>query len=191
VYAIRDEISEERGTLTFRKNISLRNDILEALQTDGSPARQYIKYALLLFILISLFSGFLKLQNTPQPQPGIPLSHRLALPQTGRHIAVLLFHNEKRCEQCINMEKACLEFIHNQSDAELSLHLINMDRMPYQDLITAHDLFTSSIVLYAFENGKSIRSIIVKYAWENHADRTLLLESIENTFIILGGNSDE
>ncbi|MCF6176106.1 MAG: hypothetical protein L3J71_10105 [Victivallaceae bacterium] len=186
LYTFKGELGHDnQGVNCYIPDQAFRKEILGRIEHRSRHLSMFlVKWILLLFVLFSLLFSFIKLyrQEMPLGRTSIELNKLLKL-EHANQFAVLLFHASIRCAQCRNMEKfskLTLEeyFRENEKTNTPVFRLINRNAVEYKNLVEKWDIFTSTIALAEFRNGKLYRHEIVKEAWDTYNAKELFIEML-------------
>ena len=174
IYAFRDEISIPDNEPEFTINQAFRSDIREALKTDEkqAPYVAVIKYVLLAFIVISLFVAFVNTNSNPEHQPQ-SLYQSLDKPEN-EQILLVLFHQQKRCELCLNMENFSKSLIRAEFP-EIKFRMINLDDPRNAAFV---DEYLVSLHIMTFKDKQLDKKVILEEPYKFYRDEEAFTKAL-------------
>ncbi len=187
LYSFRDEMRMTETSLTGDIDNSFRQNIRsKLLKSTSLKFRQLAKWVLLLFIGFSIVLAVRKCDNLQSATAVVPLSEQLN-PQMKNQVQVVLFHNEKRCYQCLQMEEKTMELLHENFNKELinesvTFKTVIIDDLENINIVNRFGIFGPTIVLLEFnreslEIGKVLYEATTLYrdekAFKSHLEAEL------------------
>ncbi|MCJ8332620.1 MAG: hypothetical protein MJH11_21880, partial [Lentisphaeria bacterium] len=179
-----DELTDKGGALKFQTNTKFRSDMQTRLLKDSEPniLKNAVRWILLIFLLLALIQAFTKFNHVPAADSR-PLYESLALTKPDQ-LVILLFHYEKRCEQCLNMEAFSKAYI--KQHPEVELRLVNIAKTKQQSLVSHFNIVTSSIVIMRFRDKKPLHSSFVKELLDSYKDKERFIKELSLAIDSLG-----
>jgi hypothetical protein len=170
IYAFRNELSSKDGNLHFNRDQEFREELRNRLEkTKTGLIKVIIRWALLIFVALTLLLAILRITDTSPPLPNNDLFTRLEV--TGPNSTVLvLFHYSKRCEQCLAMEKYSWEVLRDDfpilmKNEQLLFRQVIMDLPQNRDLIESFGLVTSTLAIISFQGMEEDSIRVLDRSW--------------------------
>ncbi len=163
IYSFRDELTFSDSGIESVINSALRRQVRDHLyHTSSLHWKTITRRILLVFVAISLLLAIKKCHETRTGNADDQHVVALLNPQKKDVVQLILFHNEKRCFQCLEMERLALEAIREShgellDSGQLVFSTITMDDPRFSTLAGRYGLFASSLVLVRFEGATIIR----------------------------------
>ncbi|NRA36633.1 MAG: hypothetical protein HRU15_00695 [Planctomycetes bacterium] len=169
IFTFKQEIDRESESFSSTVNESLRATVAQYIPGQTFNRWQSMfRAALLIFVLCSLIVTVLRIQRDYRYAGDIVVSKQLVsaldIPQKNC-VIISLFHKEKRCEFCLDMEQHAREYIQNSDASSLYFRQVTMDMPTHQGIAEHLDLFTSSIVLFTLVDGQITSSDLIEELW--------------------------
>jgi len=175
IYAFRGELKLRDGAPEMVMNRDIRERVRKQLGSIKSSRWQVVsRWVLILFVLTTLVLGLFPVLSDRSYNANTTLFEALE-PQKSDGLLILLFHNEKRCVQCLNMESYIRSFVGSDfmkgHREDIEFRLINMNNREYYHLIERFRIFTSTPVIIQFKGGKEEKITVLSQAWKLYNDR--------------------
>ncbi len=160
IYAFRGEIEQKDGRPTFSFNDELRKQVQSHLESSKKGKitllKNVLRVALLLFVGAAL--AYPLWQKPKSPGDAAVRSAQIQAPMKNG-VGIYFFHMSVRCNPCLNMEAFTQRtlgdhFSEQMKDNTLQYKKVNIDDPRYRHLIDRYSIFTSTIVLVRFREGK-------------------------------------
>jgi hypothetical protein len=185
IFAVAGEITVIDGRPVFTIDAGRRAMIAARLRNPAGPgpARDLIRWLLLIFVIAALVAGTVKLLRSPHRGP--PIGEVLGV-AAGETVDVLvLFHQSRRCDLCRALEagaRAALRGeVASQVDAgRLRLELIATDAPGREHLQYTAAGFTTGLVLFRFTAGAASGEFRLDATLTHAHDPDALRRSIED-----------
>ena len=184
VYAFKDELTVSPDGFTGQINEAFRSRVRKALsRSPHSVLKKMLKGVLLVFVIISLGLAVRKCQSMEHGGQGKAAYEQLLLTPEDRYV-VVLFHNQKRCYQCLQMEKLTQDLLTGASWNELGDHkpafkTIVIDNPENEVLISRFGIFAPTLVLMEFNQGELVNSKKILNVTGLYRDEELFKEGME------------
>lgn len=187
VYAFKDEISVTDQVLSSTVNIHFREQVRVHLKKSTQSNRKMIlKWVLLAFITLSLVLATRKCYKAQLgPSENISLQKQLN-PLNKNQIQLILFHNKKRCFQCLQIEKytreVLNEFFYNELTNEgIQFKTLTIDDADNISIIDHFGIFAATLVLMDLNkneraSSKVLMEVTALYRDENAFKAKLKIE---------------
>jgi len=175
LYAFRNEISIEGGDIQFSQNPELRQEVLSRLKkTHRSIHKILIRWMLLTFVAITILLALNRISGSSSSLKDHGMFTQLELSRPNS-TAVVLFHYNQRCDQCLAMEKYTREvlsdkFARMQQSKQIQFRRVIMDLPGNRNLIERLGLVTSSLVIIHFEGMEEESIRVLDRSWELYND---------------------
>jgi hypothetical protein len=109
----------------------------------------------------------------------IPISHFASAAETNKAagtVAVYYFHGNFRCYNCMTIEQYSREAIEKYfpeqlKTGRLTFSVINIDMPENEHFVKDYQLYTRSLIVAEFKNGKQIKWTNLEKVWNNIKDR--------------------
>ncbi len=195
-YGFNGEFDQVDGQLQMTYNHTLRKQVLNIIENHPSTIKQgVVKWSLLFFVLITAALAVARLIVAP-PEQETPSLYALLNPEMKDGIMIVLFHNEKRCVQCLNMERFITDFVNKNSTnvatgQVITFKLINMNEKRYAGLVNQFGIFTSTPVLIDFRQGRVSNTQVLHDAWKLHLSPDAFKDMLENEMAAFTSDNHE
>lgn len=118
--------------------------------------RVLIKWILLIFVIMSSFLAVRQCYHH-QHAPTEQITYDQLYPLVKGQTQVVLFHNKKRCHQCLQMEQFVKEVLNDKfsdevTSGDLALKLLTIDDPENRALVEQFGIFAATLVLMEFED---------------------------------------
>lgn len=166
IYAFKDEISFHENILTSKINPDFRKQVYKHLhKSTHSKWKVILKWALLAFITASLIVAMKKCDNLQHTSAEISMYEKLN-PLNKKQIQLILFHNKKRCFQCLQIEEHTLgvlnEVFHNElSDEVIQFKTMTIDNPENISIVDHFGIFAATLVLMNFNESELVKSEVL------------------------------
>jgi hypothetical protein len=119
-----------------------------------------LKWSLIAFVIFSILLGirrcYYQQYNTTDE-----ISYNQLQPLVDGQIQLVLFHNQKRCHQCLQMQQFAEEVLKEQffdatDSGSLVFNTLTIDEPENQPLIQQFGIFAATLVLMEFEGDKLV-----------------------------------
>lgn len=175
------------------KDPSLRSAIVKRIQGDAPALTMALRWALLLFVLVSLVLGLQRLAGDLEPAQDVAVNelllNSLEVPQ-GDNVIIALFREQKRCDFCLKMEAYAQKTlsVYFEDDKNVIFRNVNIELPSNKSLSEKLDLFTSTVVLFEIRDGNIFSSHIVEEAWSLINDEDQFAFELRNQIERIRGN---
>lgn len=164
-YALKGELTVTDTGLESECDDQQRATIHRHLTRTTSTAKKIIKWALLVFVLISIMMAANKWLTFKKNTSG-EISYERIRPLINGQLNLVLFHNAKRCFQCSQIERLTLEVIeknfdHKVLEQRLVFKATEIDDPLNQALVSHLGIFSASLVLMEFEDGTMTNAYVL------------------------------
>ncbi len=110
--------------------------------------------------------------------------HVETMKQKKSYISVIYFHGDFRCSSCIKIEQYSREaiekfFTSEIKSGELRSSVLNMDKPENKHFIKDYQLYTRSLVVAMFKNGKQVRWKNLGKVWQYLDDRDAFYDYVQ------------
>lgn len=169
MYAFKDEISIEENVLSSSIQQKFRGKVRVHLKKSTLSRWQVIvKWLLLVFIMISLIFAARKWYKMQHNSTDGSLYEQLN-PEKKNQSQVILFHNRKRCFQCLQMETFTRELLAETYSDELSnkcleIRTIIIDDPDNLKLVKQFGIYAATVVLIKFDQEKIVKVNVLNEA---------------------------
>lgn len=159
VYSFRDELTITDVGIESKIDSALRQQVSDHLGSRTTLTWKTIaRWVLLVFVVISLLLAAKKCRETRFDTAGDQEVLSLLNPQKTDVVQLILFHNEKRCFQCLEMERLASEVVnesfgHISKNGKLVFTTIAMDNPQFSSLNGRYGLFSTTLVLVRYDSG--------------------------------------
>lgn len=183
MFAFKDELSLEEKYLSSRIDDDFRNLVLKHINKQPRGIwKNVMKWTLLIFIISSLGIAARKCQNLQQNTYNRSISDLVNALPTDRFM-VILFHNEKRCYQCLEMEEHTVNLLRAIGDNEpgnndFRFSTIIIDDPENRGIIETFGIFAPTIVLLEFDQNELTRSKVLPEFTGLYRDERLFTEQL-------------
>ncbi len=160
IYAFAGEIEQKDGRPIFSINDELRKQVQNHLESSKKGKitllKNVLRVVLLLFVGMAL--AYPLWQKPKRPGDAALRNTQTRAPMING-VGIYFFHTSVRCNPCLNMEAFTQQtlgdhFSEQMKDNTLQYKKINIDDARYRHLIDRYSIFTSTIVLVRFREGK-------------------------------------
>jgi hypothetical protein len=155
-YGIKGEMTLADTGLEVNFNDRFRKQIQNRLIRKKSKATLFLKWFLIAFVFAS---ALLAVRRCYQQQsvPTMDVSYENLLPVEPGQLQLVLFHNEKRCHQCLTMEALVNElmadeFSDDMQEGTLAFKTVAMDDPVNQPLVNQLGIFAATLVFMEFDS---------------------------------------
>ena len=184
IYSIKNELSVQENGFDVEINTKFRNQLKERLVKSRGGARSILKWVLLTFVVISTILAARKSYQL-RTVPIEVQSYNQLKPLIDGQIQLVFFHNEKRCYQCLEMEKFAddvLNEFHTLAikEKKLSYKTIIIDDPANQPLVNEFGIFAAAFVVMEFDGEKLIYARVLREAAELYRDEAAFKAYFEN-----------
>ena len=124
--------------------------------------RIVIKWLLIAFIAVSMILAVKRCHQQRNEQTDVNSFQNLK-PLIDGQLQLVLFHNQKRCQQCLNMEQFTREVINEQfanqiSSGALTFKTTIIDDPENRTLVDQFGIFAATLVLMEFKDEELVHS---------------------------------
>lgn len=138
-------------------------------------SKRALTAALLLFVAASL--AFLMFKQARQTEVAVRAAGTSAARPSGRRAVAYYFHATQRCSTCRTIEAFSRETITGKFAAELARgtlewRTVNVQLPENRHFIQDYQLFTKSLVLVDFRDGRETGHKVLEKTWELVGDKT-------------------
>ena len=175
MYAFKGEISVNDHILSSKINQKFREEVRFHLNKSSLSKWQImIKWLLLIFIMASLVLAGVKLYNMQNTSAERSM-YEVLKPAKKNQSVVILFHNRKRCFQCMRMEKLTLEVLsesykYGLSDESPQFKTIVIDDPANFSIVNQYGIFAATVVLVKFDQNEVVKSKVLVDATSLYRD---------------------
>jgi hypothetical protein len=193
LYSFRDESRVNGGVLESEIDDGFRAEVLSLLSTSANHLyRRVLQWGLLLFVVCSIILGLTRILSREINNSEDKFAY-LGLGNNSTEI--LLFHNQKRCVQCLNLEKYLRDYIlkyNRQADAQkLKLSLINMNNPENYHLIEEFQIYSATPVILKFKDAHPEDVRVLHNAWKKYNDQEAFERQFEEALFQVISSKDE
>lgn len=167
LYAFKDELSlTTSGGFSSELNEEFRRNIHVILsKSPHSIWMKILKWILLVFIIFSLVIAARKCQNLRNTNFDESLYEQLNVSSESQHL-VVLFHNQKRCFQCRQMEIHAIDLLNvvysNDFESEgLKFKTVVIDDPENRNMVDMFGIFAPTLVLLEFDQKELVKSKVL------------------------------
>jgi len=160
IFAFRNELETNSSGFTSNINVPFRKEVEGHLKKRPGVWKPLVRWTLLAFVCISLLLAVKQCRELNAIEADGNMVVSLLNPTGQKQLQLILFHNQKRCFQCLEMERQTKELVEEYfskevAKRELVLKSIAMDEPQFIGLAERYQLFAATLVLVDFD-GKSI-----------------------------------
>lgn len=185
VYAFKGEIYVYDNVLVSHINEDFRTQIHE--QIHGSRPRKrkgILKWMLLVFVAVSLIFATKKCNNLLYTSTENSLYEQLN-PSKEKQIQLILFHNKKRCFQCLQIEQFTTEVLNDVFFDELAIERIQFKTLTIDDadnipLVDHFGIFAATLVLMDFKQNELTKSKVLMEVTGLYRDELAFKAQLKN-----------
>lgn len=192
IYAFKDEISVHENLLTNKINSEFRKQVYKHIHiSTHSKWKVILKWALLAFITASLIVATKKCDSLQHTSAEKTVYEKLN-PLKKKQIQLILFHNKKRCFQCLQIEehtRAVLneDFYNELSNEGLQFKTVTIDDPENSSIVDHFGIFAATLVLMDFNERELVKSKVLMHATalyrEEEAFKVQLKSDVEQFLI--------
>ncbi|TFH23474.1 MAG: hypothetical protein E4H10_12085 [Bacteroidia bacterium] len=170
IYAFRNEISSKDENLQFNQDQNFREEVLSRLKKNNPGLLKAItRWALFIFVALTLLLAIVRISGPSSPLQNNELYTRLEVSRPNSTVLVL-FHYNKRCEQCLTMEKYSREVLKDdfstmEQKKEIQFRQVVMDLPENRTLVDRYGLVTSTLVIIKFQNMEEDSIRVLDRSW--------------------------
>lgn len=153
-----------------------------------------LKWFLILFVVVSSVLAVRRCRE----QSKIPgtISYNQLQPLVDDQIQLVLFHNTKRCHQCLQMEEFAKEVLSDQfgkalENKSLVFKTITIDEPENKGLVQQFGIFAATLVLMEFNNGELIYARVLTRGPELYQKESDFKEYLSHELLEIIPGSDE
>jgi hypothetical protein len=144
-------------------------------------SKRVLTVALLLFVAASL--AFLVFKQARQKEIPAHVADSAATRRPGRRVVAYYFHATQRCATCRIIEAHSDEAIHSNFAAELARGVlqwraVNVQLPENRHFVQDYQLFTRSLVLVEFKDGRETGHKVLEKTWELVGDKTAFADYV-------------
>jgi hypothetical protein len=155
-------------------------------------SKRALTAALLLFVAASL--ALLAFKEARRKEPAVPAAAPAAAPRAGRRVVACYFHTTQRCPTCRKIEAYSRETIASRFAAELAngqleWRTVNVQLPENRHFIQDYQLFTKSLVLVEFKDGREVGHKVLEKTWEIVGARPAFEKYVEGEVLAFLGSS--
>jgi hypothetical protein len=134
-----------------------------------------MKWALIAFVVVSSVLAVRRCRD--QSQIPAAISYNQLQPLVDGQIQLVLFHNAKRCHQCLQMEAFAEEVLNERfgkamENKSLVFKTITIDEPENQGLVQQFGIFAATLVMMEFNNGELIYARVLTRGPELYHEET-------------------
>jgi hypothetical protein len=127
------------------------------------------RWALFIFVALTLLLAIVRISGPSSPLQNNELYTRLEVSRPNSTVLVL-FHYNKRCEQCLTMEKYSREVLKDdfstmEQKKEIQFRQVVMDLPENRTLVDRYGLVTSTLVIIKFQNMEEDSIRVLDRSW--------------------------
>jgi hypothetical protein len=175
-YSVKGELSVTSDGFEVEFNPKFRGQIRKRLVKASSGPRRIIMWLLIIFVAISTIIGGVKLYQLSS----VPLkatSYDQLEPLVDGQLQFVLFHNEKRCHQCLQMEQMTRDVISDAfSDVaggnKLVFKTVTIDDPANHELVSQLGIFAATLVFVEFDGETLAYARVLNEATELYRDES-------------------
>lgn len=185
VYAFKDEISAQENVLASNINTDFRKQVRKYLHpVTPSKWKLMLKWVLLAFITVSLILAAKKCDTLQQVSKGNSIPEQLN-PAKKKQIQLILFHNKKRCFQCLQIEKYSLDvlndiFSEKLSDESLKFKPMIIDDAENLPIVDHFGIFSATLVLLDFNKNELVKSKVLMEVTASYREEKIFKAKLKN-----------
>ena len=144
-------------------------------------SKRVLTVALLLFVAASL--AFLVFKQARQKEVAVQADDSAATRRPGRRVVANYFHTTQRCMTCRAIEALSREAITNKFASELARgtlewRIVNVQLPENRHFIQDYQLFTKSLVLVEFKDGRETGHKVLEKTWELVGDKAAFMDYV-------------
>ncbi len=157
IFAFRDELDTSGSGFTSSMNFPFRKEVEEYLKRKPIISwKPIVKWALLAFVSISLVFAVKQCHELNFVKADQRVMVRLLNPAGNTQVQLILFHNQRRCFQCLEIERQAKEVVEDYFSVEtergdLAFKSIAMDDPQFIGLAERYQLFAATLVIVDFD----------------------------------------
>lgn len=192
MYAFKDELSISSNGFNCQINEEFRGRVhRELIKSSGPVMMNILKWVLLAFIIISLGLAARKCEGLRNTTSSESIYQKLS-PSPDAPFIVVLFHNQKRCYQCLEIEKNTATLLTEHFQNELDMDHIAFKTVVIDDpsnigIVELFGIFAPTLVLMEFDQKELIKSKVLLDVTELYRDEQAFKDQMEqelNQFMI-------
>ena len=144
-------------------------------------SKRVITVALLLFVAASL--AFLVFKQVRQKEVAVQAADSAATQRPGRRVVAYYFHATQRCATCRIIEAHSDEAVHSNFASELARgtlewRAVNVQLPENRHFVQDYQLFTKSLVLVEFKDGRETGHKVLEKTWELVGDKAAFVDYV-------------
>lgn len=184
IYAFRGELQLAAGAVQFHPEKAFRERVRAAMEKrGGQTAMSIARWVLLLFVAVSLLFAFFKMKAPAAGAVDLQSWFGQLNPAHEDQVMLLLFHYDRRCRQCRNMENYTRDVLETHfretvSQDKLRFRLINMDEDANGEASRQLGLFSATLLLVSSDSPAGPEIRIIREAWTLYDDEEKFKEMI-------------
>lgn len=185
LYAFRNEMRLSEDGLSGKPDVAFRDEVLAHLKRQyHAMLHLVIKWILIAFVTVSLL---LSMRNCYQQQFGdavTQVTYERINPENKFQAVLVLFHNQKRCFQCLEMEKLSHDLLgqtFDKMDAPRSIGFSTfvIDDPASLELVEQFGIFAATLVLIDYSDHENPVGKVLTRAPELYRDRDAFRQYLE------------
>ena len=196
LFAFKGEISMKNDSFDIQMNRAFRDRVLKELK--NSPwhlSQSIIKWVLLFFVIISTVIGLWR---------GLPSGRSISEneiiemfnPYEENKLQVILFHNEKRCFQCLEIEKLCRQVIDSKlldlsKREKLVFSTMVIDDPENMGMVNHFGIFGPVVVLIQFKGDEIIYTKVLHDLSGQYRDPEIFKSALKKNIMNITGTPNE
>ena len=175
LYAFRNEITLSAGEIQFSQDQDFRQEVKSRLRNNHhSIFKGLIRWILLAFVALTILLVIFRIAGSSSSFEDHGMFTRLELSRPNS-TALVLFHYQKRCDQCLAMEKYAREVLSDEFPGmiqrkQIQFRQVIMDLSENRSLIERFGLVTSSLVIIGFEEMEEDSIRVLDRSWALYND---------------------
>ncbi len=183
-YSIKDELTITDTGFKIKFDTTFRKQIRERLEQSPSNSQRLIKWILMAFIIISSLLAARRCYELQTITPAAAKFEQLQ-PLIDGQLQLVLFHNEKRCYQCLQMEEMSRFVIESLFSDDLKsgsvvFKTLTIDDPINQELVEQLGIFAAALVLFEFDGEELTYARILPKANELYRDDAAFKDNLTN-----------
>lgn len=186
LYAFKNEMTLSEEGLKGEPDFTFREEVLTHFR-GKSDSRIYllIKWILIAFVTVSLLLG---MRNCYQQQFGdsvTQVTFQRINPENKFQAVLVLFHNQKRCFQCLEMEKLSHDLLENtfsesETNRSIGFSTLEIDDPASAELVEQFGIFAATLVLIDYSDPGNPFGKVLNKAPVLYRDRDAFTQYLES-----------
>jgi len=167
LYSFKGELTVTENEITGEPDSEFRKKVRSMLKkSSDSGIKQVLKWILLGFVLISFVMAARQCYDRSTTSSDEQMIFSQLYPEKNDQVLVILFHNKKRCYQCLQMEEytrdVLNEFYANEmASGQLAFKTLVIDDPENATLVEHYGIFAATLVFVNFEEKEIVNAKVL------------------------------